>query len=63
MLSYMFISVCSVICIYPGVSGDIPYDINTKYYMIYIYRVTDRFIGIKIDGNYIGIFISTKWLC
>ena len=36
MVSYLFQTVCSVVCVYFCVSEYIPYDLNMKCYIVYI---------------------------
>ena len=64
MLACTFVSVCSVICVYHGVSSDNPYDMNSKYFTIYKYAgLTNGLIENNIDTNYDDIFFSTRMFC
>ena len=60
MLAYLFIYICSVIFIYPEVSADISYKLNTKECMVYILSgfKMDQLEGISLTFMLLYIFLK-----
>ena len=59
MVSCLFISVCSVLCVYPWFSSKIPYGPNMKGYNLFLTEFTMDNYGINIADSYVRIFVST----